>query len=102
MRNLASSKCEWTSNDTYHDLYDRAKTITERHVTNALYNEKEQLYLETDASDIGLDASLLQVRDGIQLSRNGALQNKVLWPIAFASKSLTYMETHHTRYEKKH
>ena len=34
------------------------------------YNEKEQLYLETDAMVVGLGASLLQVRDEMWFLRN--------------------------------
>ena len=51
------------------------------------------LYLECDASGIGLDAWLLQVRDGMSFPRYEASNNVVLWPIAFANKSLSSVET---------
>ena len=44
-------------------------------LTMAFYNEKEQLYPEADMSGVGLGASLLQVRGGMQFPRNGAPNN---------------------------
>ena len=61
----------------------------------AFYNEKQQLYLGTDALVGGLRASLLQVRDGKWFSRNVYPNNATLWPIVFASKRLTSMKTHY-------
>ena len=58
------------------------------------YNEKEQLYLEQDVLGVGLAASLLQVRDGMQFTRNEAPDSVALWPKAFASKSITSAGTH--------
>ena len=48
----------------------------------AFCSKKEQLYLETDALGMGLRASLLQVRDGMQFPGNKAPNYTVLWPIA--------------------
>ena len=39
-------------------------------VTLGFYNEKHQLYTETDAWGVGLGTSLLQLRDGMQFPRN--------------------------------
>ena len=55
----------------------------------AFYNEKEQLYLETDVFDVVLGATLLQARDKIRFLRNETPDNAALWAITFASKSLT-------------
>ena len=66
----------------------------------AFYNEKEQLYLETDPSDIGLGASLLQARGRMQFPRNEAPNNSAQQPIVFASKSLMSAETHYSNIEK--
>ena len=56
------------------------------------YDETKPLYLETDASGIGLGASLLQTRDGMTCPKDTAPDNTILRPIAFASKSLTSAE----------
>ena len=47
----------------YQNLYDRAKHIIKTNAVMAFYNEKKQLYLETDGSGVGLGSSLLQVKN---------------------------------------
>ena len=44
-------------------LDGRTKSIFKKNATMAFYNEKEQLYMETDALLLGLGASLLHVKD---------------------------------------
>ena len=50
------------------------------------------LYLETDASGIGLGAALLQLMDNMFCQKDTAPDNTILCPIAFVSKSLTGTE----------
>ena len=57
------------------------------------FNEKEQLYLETDALGFNLGAGLLQMRDRMEFPKDEVPDNSVLQPIAFASKSLPNAET---------
>ena len=64
------------------------------------YNEKEQLYLEIDASGVGLGASLLELRDGMWFARNEVPDNAVIWPTAFAGKSLISAETWYSYIEE--
>ena len=47
-------------------------------VVMAFYIEKDQLYLEKDASCVSLGASFLQMRDGMWFPRNEAPNNAVL------------------------
>ena len=54
------------------------------------YNEKKELYTETDASGVGLGESLLQMRDGMWFQRNEAPDNVALQPIAYASQSTAF------------
>ena len=56
LRKHTSTKCKWTLKNTYQNLHDRVKIIIKKSVTIVLYNEKEQLYPETDVSDVGLGA----------------------------------------------
>ena len=101
LRKLTSSKCFWTWNDTYQCPYDGTKTIIKKNATMAFYNEKEQLYLETDVSGVGLGAGLLQVRDDMQFSRNEVPDNAVLWPVAFMTKGITSTKTCYSNIEKE-
>ena len=52
------------------------------------YNVRKTLYLETDVSG-GSGTALLQVRDNLNCRYDEVLYNTMLWPIAFASKSLS-------------
>ena len=54
----------------------------------AFYNEKAQLYLETEVSAISLEAGLLLVRNGMWLPRNKMPHNTALQPVVLISKSL--------------
>ena len=53
------------------------------------YDDTTLLYLEIDASGIGLGAALLQLRDNTGCQKDAAPDNTILHPIAFVSKSLT-------------
>ena len=65
LRKLTSPKCEWTWKSTYQCLYHRAINIIKKNATMALYNKKENLFLETDALGLSPGVSLLQARDGM-------------------------------------
>ena len=54
LQNLTSLKCDWTWNSTQQNLYNSSKNIIKRNLTMAFYNEKQQLYLETDALGVSL------------------------------------------------
>ena len=49
----------------FQDLYDTAKKILKKDICMKFYDAARPLYLENDASSIGLGAGLLQVRDGM-------------------------------------
>ena len=89
LRQLTSSKIEWTWNATYQKLFDKAKSITKEDACMKLYNETQPLYLETDASGVGLVTTLLQTRSGTSSPRDKAPDNRILRPIVFANKSLS-------------
>ena len=55
-------------------------------------DDTKPLYLETNASGVGLGAALLQLCDNTICQRNMVPDNTILHPIAFASKSLTGAE----------
>ena len=63
------------------------------------YNENKELFLETDASGVGLGAALLQLRDNATWQQGTALDITMLWPIVFTSKSLTGTENRYSNIE---
>ena len=63
--------------------------------------QNQPLYLETDASGIGVGTILLQTRDGAPCSEDTAPDNTMLRPIAFASKSLTGAEQRYSNIERE-
>ena len=65
------------------------------------YNETKPLYLEIDASGIGLGAALLQTRDDTTCPKDTAPDNTVLRSITFASKSLTSVEWRYSNIERE-
>ena len=92
LRQLTSVKTEWSWNATYKKLFNRAKSIIKADACIKFYDEFKPLYLETDASCVGLGASLLQTRYGASCPRDMVPDNNILWPIIFTSKSLSSTE----------
>ena len=65
------------------------------------YDETKTLYIETDASRVGLGAALLETRCGTSFPRDKVPDNSILRPIAFASKSLFSMEKKIQQHRKR-
>ena len=63
--------------------------------------QKEQLYLQTDVSGVGLRTRFPQASDTVQFPRKKALNNAALQPKMFARKSLTSTETWYSIIEKE-
>ena len=86
-------------------LYIKASLIKKSLIkTNAcmkFYDETKALFLETDVSGIGLNATLLQTRNGITCPKYSAPDNTILQPIVFASKSLTSAGCRYSNIERE-
>ena len=63
------------------------------------YDDTKLLYLETDASRVGLETVLLQLHKGSMCQKDVAPVNTILCPIAFASKCLTGAECRYSNIE---
>ena len=92
LRKLTSSKMTWTWNASYQQLFEKAKSLIKADVCMKFYDDTKPLYLETDASGVGLGAALLQLHDNTTCQKGMAPDNIILCPIAFASKILTGAE----------
>ena len=65
------------------------------------YGDTKPLYLETDASGIGLGTTLLQTRYGTTCPEDIARDNTIMRPITSAKKSLTSSEQRYSNIERE-
>ena len=86
-------------NASYQQPFTNSKSIIKADVCMKLYDNSKPLYLEIDASGIGLGAALLQLHDNMVCQKGVAPQNIALCPIAFTSKSLTDAEWRYSNTE---
>ena len=101
LRKLMLSKATWISDAVYQQQFEKAKTLIKGEMCMRFYNNNKPLYLKTDASGIGLGAALLQLRDNTSCQPHMALDNTILCPIAFASKSLMGTECRYSNIESE-
>ena len=98
---LTSSKVTWTWNASYQELFDKAKSLIKVDMCMEFYKDTKLLYLETDSSQVGLGAALLQMRKGTTCQKDVAPDNTILCPIAFVSKCLTGAEWRYSNIEQE-
>ena len=77
------------------------KILIKAEMCMKFYDDTKLLYLETDASSIGLGATLLQLRDNTGYQKDTAPDNSILCPITFVSKILTGAEWRYSNIESK-
>ena len=65
------------------------------------YDDTKPLYLETDASGVGLGSALLQMCKGTTCQKGTAPDNTILHPITFAGKCLTGTECRYGNIERE-
>ena len=85
-------KVTWTWNVSYQELFDKAKSLINADMSMKFHNDTKPLYLETDASGVGLGAALLQICKGTICQKDIVPNNTILHLTAFASKGLTGAE----------
>ena len=98
---LTMSRTMWTWNASYQQLFDKAKSLIKVAVCMKFYDDTKLLYIETDASGVGLGAALLQLCNNTACQKGVAPDNTILHPIAFASKSLTGAEWRYSNIERE-
>ena len=98
LQKLTSSKMTWTTNTSYQQLFAKVKSFIKADMCMKFYDTK-LLYLETDASGVGLGAALLQLHDNTTWQKGMVPDNIILCPITFASESLTGAEWRYTNIE---
>ena len=65
------------------------------------YDDTKLLYLEIDASGVGLGVALLEIHKGTTCQKDVAPENTILHPITFASKSLTGAECRYSNIKRE-
>ena len=98
---LTSSRVAWTWNASNQSLFVKATLLIKADIFMKFYHDSKPLYLETDTSGVGFGAALLQTWEGTTCQRDTVPDNTILWPIAFASKSLTSAEHRYSNIEKE-
>ena len=88
-------------NALYQQLFKKVKSLIKVDIWMKFYNDTKLFYLETDASEVGHGALLLQLHDNTTCQKDRAPDNVILCPIAFASKSLTGMEIGYSNIERE-
>ena len=91
----------WTWNESYQVLFNKPKLQIKTDMCMKFYDDTKPLYLERDASRVGLGAVLLQMHEGTACQKDIAPDNTILYPIAFASKSLTGAECRYSNIERE-
>ena len=93
LHKLTSIKVVWTWDALYQVLFNKAKSLIKADMCMKFYDDTRLLYLETDASRVGLGVALLQMHKGTTCQKDTVPNNTILCPIAFASKSVTGTES---------
>ena len=70
LRKLTSAKTEWTWNTIYQKMFDKEKAIIKEDAFMKFYDETRSLYIETDASGVGLGTVLIQTRSNTSCHRD--------------------------------
>ena len=68
-------------------MFDKAKAIIKEDVCMKFYDETKPLYIEADASGVGLGAALQQTGSNSNCHRDTPPDNSILRSFAFTSKS---------------
>ena len=89
LQKLTLGKVTWTWNVSYQELFAKVKSLIKVDICMKFYNDTKPLYLETDASRVGLGAALLQLHKCTTCQKDVVPDNTILCPNAFASKILT-------------
>ena len=78
LRRLTSSKAMWTWDASYQQQFEKAKSLIQAEMCMKFYDDTKPLYIETDASGVGLGAALLQLRDNTACQKGMAPDNTIL------------------------
>ena len=97
---LTSSKATWTWNASYQSIFNKAKSLIKSDMCIKFYDDTKPLYLERDASGVGLGAALLQTWEGTTCQKDTLPDNTILCSITFASKSLTGAECRYSNIKR--
>ena len=99
---VTSVETGWSWNTTYYDLFDRAKSIIKEDACMKFNDETKLLYLETDASRVGLEAGLLKVKDGMNCTWYQTPDNTIFRTKHLPVKTYPAQKDHTVTLKEKH
>ena len=94
LQKLTSNRAVWIWNASYQAIYNKAKSLIKADICMKFYDEIKPLYLETDASGIGLGTTLSVTNQRLYYmpKRYCSRQHHSQAHCIFSSKSLTSVE----------
>ena len=107
LRELTSHKTEFAWYPNHEDAFQKAKDLITNDCLLHYYAPYRRLYLEVDASKVGLGATLLQsTKSSTQevncpILKDGIPSQDTLRPVAYASKALTETEMRYANNERE-
>ena len=73
-----------------NQIFDKEKSIVKEDMCMKCYEEMKPLYMETDASRVGLGDALLLTREGTGCPRSDTPDNNILRVIAFVRRTFQH------------
>ena len=99
LRELISVKSDFKWHKHHTEAFENAKKLVSKDCCLRFYDSELPLYMEMDASKVGLGAALLQPQENYEYSDQDTPPTEDLRPVAYASKSLTSAESNYSNIE---
>ena len=97
---LIKKNSEYVWTDVHDKVFQDLKDMVSKDCLIQFYNPHKPLFIECDASKQGIGCVMLQPDDNIPTDMNNGIPSN-LWPVAYASKSLSEAEQNYANIERE-